>query len=586
MNNNPYGACKEEVLASLRMVLSDLGYDETQILLETPPENLGDVAFSCFTLAKHAKKPPQEIAKEITERIQLQDKIEKCENVGPYVNFFFDSKKLSEMTLKAVFELKDEYGNSPPIDKKVILEHTSANPTDKLHIGRARNPIIGDTLARILKKAGYDVETQYYVDDMGKQAVTLAYGNEIFYAPHPPDILPHSDWEDWEKKKKESLGPYQFGSTIDTIWPIFTEEKSEWLQKLESGEDKITKKVKTACAKVMDEDITSTLAQINVIVDRYVYESQFVQDGSVEKVIETLKSSQYCDQEEGSFYIDLKPIAGKEDKFFFMRSDGTSLYATRDIAYHLWKFENCDDVINILGEDHKLESEYVKVGLEIMGLGKFPEVIFYSFVSLPEGRMSTRRGRVVFIEDLIKEALERAEGEVKKRREELPEKKVKEIAKKVAIGAIRYNIVRVQPEKKIVFRWEDALNFEGNSAPFIQYSHARASSILRKAKELGYKEYDKYDPTLLEHPSEINLIKEMARFPDTIRECAERRTPHLMASYAYGLASMFNQFYRDCPVLACEDDQLRNARLAMVDAGRAVLENSLFCLGIEAPDEM
>jgi arginyl-tRNA synthetase len=586
MKNNPLGVCKEEVLASLRKVLKDLGYNDVDISLETPPENLGDIAFSCFSLAKVAKKSPQKIAEEIAKNIVLGENIERCENVEAYVNFYINPKKLAEMTLNTVLELKDDYGNSPKIGKRIILEHTSANPTDKLHIGRARNPIIGDTLARILRKAGYDVETQYYVDDMGKQAISLAYGNEIYYAPQPPEILPLSDRENWEKKKDEFLGPYQFGSTVDTIWPVFKQEKDDWLQKLEKGDDEISRKVQSACAKVMDEDITASLARFNVVVDRYVYESQFVQDGSVDKVIAALKESKHFDEEEGAYYIDLEPFTKKEGKFFFQRSDGTSLYATRDIAYHIWKFEQCDDVINILGEDHKLESEQVKVGLDILGVGKAPEVIFYSFVSLPEGRMSTRKGKVVFVENLIEEAVERAINEVKKRREELPEEKVKEIAEKVGIGAIRYNIVRVQAEKKIIFRWEEALNFEGNSAPFIQYSYARASSILRKAKELGYEGYDKYDHTILEHASEVSLIKELAKFVETVKECAERRSPHTMAGYAYGLASMFNQFYRDCPVLACDNSSLKNARLALVESGRIVLKNSLFCLGIQAPEEM
>ena len=583
---NPLGVIKEEVLSSLKKVLKDLGYEDVELVLETPPENLGDFAFSCFLLAKIAKKSPQILAEEIAGNITLGENLEKCENVGAYVNFRVNPKKLAEMTLKTILELKDKYGDSPSRNKKIILEHTSANPTDKLHVGRARNPIIGDSLARILRKAGYDVETQYYVDDMGKQAVSLAYGNEIFYTPQPPKILPSSDWKDWEKKKDESLGPYQFGSTVDTIWPVFKQEKDDWLQKLEKGDDEISEKVRKACAKVMDEDITSSLAKINVVVDRYVYESQFVQDGSVEKVIGDLKESQYCDNEEGAFFIHLVTFVGKEGKFFFTRGDGTSLYATRDIAYHLWKFEQCDDAINILGEDHKLEAEQVRIGLKILGLDKSPEVIFYSFVSLPEGRMSTRKGKVVFIDDLIEEGVKRAEFEVKKRREDLPDQRVQEISEKVGIGAIRYNIVRVQAEKKIVFRWEDALNFEGNSAPFIQYSHARASSILRKAKELGIENYENYDTAILEHPSEVFLIKEMAKFPGVVKECAERRSPHNMAGYAYGLASMFNQFYRDCPVLACDNDSLRKSRLALVDSGKTVLSNSLFCLGIEAPDEM
>ncbi|UCG68131.1 MAG: arginine--tRNA ligase [Thermoplasmata archaeon] len=584
MKNNPYGACKEEVLASLKKVLSDLGYHETQITLETPPENLGDAAFSCFSLAKIAKKAPQKIAEEIALGIQATEYIEKCESVGPYVNFYFDSKKLAEMTMRAALDLKDEYGNSPPIAKKIILEHTSANPTDKLHIGRARNPIIGDTLARILKKAGYDVETQYYVDDMGRQAVTLAYGKKMHSYSEPPEYIPSSDRKKWKEIKEESFGPYQSGSTMIQTFSWAKKESDAWQNELEWGEPSITKSVKAITDETMEEKIKPTLEKLNVRVDNFVHESQFLK--ATKDLVASFKESEFCGEEDGAFYLDLSNY-GIEKKFFFVRADGTTLYATRDIAYHLWKAQRGDEIINILGEDHKLEAKYVVETIKnILKKDLKIETIFYSFVSLPEGRMSTRKGKVVFMDDLLDESIERAEIEVRKRRSDILDDDVKKIAEIVGIGAVRYNLVNVQPEKKIVFRWEDALNFEGNSAPFIQYSHARASSILRKAKELGYEKYDKYNPTLLEHPSEINLIKEMARFPETIKECAERRTPHTMASYAYGLASMFNQFYRDCPVLACDDDQLRIARMALVDAGRIVLKNSLFCLGIDAPEEM
>ena len=222
----------------------------------------------------------------------------------------------------------------------------------------------------------------------------------------------------------------------------------------------------------------------------------------------------------------------------------------------------------------------------ISGLEKYPEVIFYSFVSLPEGRMSTRKGKVVFLDGLLSEAHDRALDEVRKRREDLDEHKAKEIADRVALGAVRYNIVCVQPEKKITFKWEDALNFEGTSSPFIQYSHARACSILRKLREEGIEGYKNYEPALLTHTSERMLIKEMASFPEAIAQCADKRSPHLMAAYAFSLASTFNQFYRDCPVLACEDVSLRTARLALVSAGKKVLRNALFCLGIGAPEEM
>jgi len=194
--------------------------------------------------------------------------------------------------------------------------------------------------------------------------------------------------------------------------------------------------------------------------------------------------------------------------------------------------------------------------------------------------MSTRAGRVVNLDDLADEAVERAAAEVRKRRPELAADKVKEISETIGIGSLRYNIVRLQPEKKIVFKWEEALNFEGNSAPFLQYAHARACGILSKAERTG-----KPDPAVLVHPSELKLIKVLGQFPHTVSASAESRRPHLLAAHAYEVASLFNIFYRDCQVLNSEEP-LRAARLALVEVSRVVLRNALDCIGLRAPAEM
>jgi len=276
-------------------------------------------------------------------------------------------------------------------------------------------------------------------------------------------------------------------------------------------------------------------------------------------------------------------IQGRNTKFFFVRKDGTTLYATRDIAYHLWKAKHVDMLINVLGEDHKLESKQVEIALTLLNAKLTPHVIFYSFVSLPGGKMSTRKGRVVYIDDLIDECIKRAYDEVKKRRgAELTEKKMKEIAEIIGIGALRYNIIKVQPEKDIVFKWEEALNFEGNAAPFIQYAHARACSILTKKQE-NIKDIN---AALLIHESERQLIKRLAQFSLVIDEACSGCRPHSIAAYLYETASQFNQFYRDCPVLPEKDNKRRTARLALVDATRIVLNNGLALLGITAPEEM
>jgi arginyl-tRNA synthetase len=225
----------------------------------------------------------------------------------------------------------------------------------------------------------------------------------------------------------------------------------------------------------------------------------------------------------------------------------------------------------------------VEAALTLLNAKLVPTAIFYAFVSLPEGKMSTRRGRVVYLDELIDESIERAYAEVKKRREaELSERKMKEIAEMVGIGALRYNIIKVQPEKDIVFKWEEALNFEGNAVPFIQYAHARACSILAKGKGVRKE----LDPALLNHAAERLLIKHLARFPLIIEDASTGFRPHSVAAYLFETASQFNQFYRDCPVLPEKNPKVRASRLALVDATRIVLHNGLALLGIAAPEEM
>jgi len=236
--------------------------------------------------------------------------------------------------------------------------------------------------------------------------------------------------------------------------------------------------------------------------------------------------------------------------------------------------------MDVLGEDQKLGSKQLMCALEILSSDKMPEPMFYSFVSLPEGKMSTRKGVVVYLDDLIDEAVTRAYDEISSRRSDLPEDKMREIARTVGIGAIRYNIVRIQPEKQFVFKWEDALNFDGNSGPFLQYSHARACSILRKAGDFKRTT----DASKLTDEFEIKLVKTISKFESVIGSAGEGRKIHAVPAYGHEVASAFNQFYAALPVLNSGD--ARDARLTLVECTRTVLRNILECLGMGAPEEM
>ena len=572
----PLTEAKKEVNSLIKKSLSKLKY-ECEIKLEIPPGNLGDFAFPCFLLAPIAKKSPKEIAENVAKNIEKSKWVEKIETNGGYVNFFLDKKNLKISILKSILDKKDSYGYLAKKKQKVIVEHTSANPNGPLHIGRARNPIIGDTIVRIYKAAGFDVESQFYLDDMGKQVAILAWGVNNLDSKDIPK-------SEYDKPDHKTVGFYQMASKLMEENEDVSRQIGEIVKKSEEGDQKTIELVHKAYTPVL-EGIKKSLSRINIYMDSYVPESNFVKDKSVDSVVEKLKKSEYCDQEEEAFYLDVESfgIQGRNTKFFFLRNDGTTLYATRDVAYHLWKAKHADFLINVLGEDHKLESKQVEIALELLKTKIIPKVIFYSFVSLEGGKMSTRRGRVVYLDDLIDECVKRAYDEVKKRREkELSEEKMRDIAEKIGIGALRYNIIKVQPEKDIVFKWEEALNFEGNAAPFVQYAHARACSILLKKQD----EIKDVDAAILEHAMELALLKKLAEFPIIIEDACEGCRPNNITNYLFDVASHFNQFYRDCPVLPEKNSKLRIARLALVDATRIVLKNGLDLLGIAAPEEM
>ncbi len=522
-----------------------------------------------FKLAKELKKNPREIAQAIVAKMGPSDYFSKIEVTGAYINFTASEGYVTTA-------LADIRNSDKPFFKldnngvKVILEHTSANPTGPLHVGRGRNPIIGDTLARILRTAGYDVEVQYYVDDMGKQEATIVWGyDNLDAAALKPEVA---------KPDHEIVEVYRAATDKRKSDEAVEKAVSDILNRYEHKDPEVAPKFKKMVEKCL-EGQRMTLDRMNVYYDRFVWESGFVFDGEVDRIVQQLAATPYARRKDGALELDLSAF-GMEKAFVLTRADGTTLYTTRDIAYHVWKLANCDKAVNVLGEDQKLAMSRLEAALKIIGEKKLPTIVFYSFISLPEGRMSTRKGVVVNMDDLLDEAIVRAYAEVDKRRHDLPEDRKNRIAEAVGIGAVRFDIIRVAPEKSITFKWEQALDFEKQGAPFIQYSHARACSILEKAAAPGAA-----DLSLLREKEEVALVKKMAMLPYVVRNAATDLKPHFVATDARELAETFNQFYRYVPVLNAGPG-VREARLALVDAARIALAGSLEMLGVEAVKEM
>lgn len=553
------------------------------LALEVPPAGFGDLAAACFPLAKVLRAPPAEIARALSDAASARRTpgglVARVDSQGGYVNFRADRARVALRTLDLVLREAASYGALARRQETLILEHTSANPNGPLHVGRARNPIIGDTLARLFRKAGWDVETQYYLDDVGKQVAILAWGtahlSESELPPPTREKVDHRLVRYYQAANERMESSAETAAAIQALIVRSEEAESRTIREFESAYDPIL------------QGMLESLEAIGIRFDSFKKESDFIAGGETRAVIDRLQQTPLSrGEEDGALFLDLsgRGIAGKSQRFVYRRSDGTSLYATRDVAYHLWKAGRARRLINVLGEDHKLQAQQVRICLELLGCPVLPEVVFYAFVSLPEGKMSTRRGRVVYLDDLIDEATERAYEEVKKRRgDELDEAALRRIARAVGVGALRYNIVRVQPEKAITFDWAEALNFEGSSAPFLLYAYARCASILRKA---GGTAGGPADASLLSHPSELELLYQMARLPRIVDDAARRLAPHLVAGYAPELAVALNAFYRDCPVLAAESEPLRRGRLQLVQGARIALGSTLELLGLPVLDEM
>lgn len=551
---------REDVLKSLG------GYGSDQRLVKES-EHADLASTIAYRLAKEKKTSPAQLAEEIVGEINLEGYIGSVESVNGYINFHADYSFLED-TINVVLEEDEDYG-SLSLGGDVLIEHTSANPDGPLHVGHIRNSIIGDTLKRIMEKAGIDVTTHFYVNDMGRQVALTIIGIEKFGLEE-------------KKKKDHAVADAYIG--INRYMSENEDEKEEIEKKIEDlmmNYERGKEEVIPLFNMVVDtalEGIRETLENLNVKHEEYVRESKFIRNGFVDSVLDTLGKKGSI-KKDGAWFIDLGDF-GYEKDVVIKRENGTTLYVTRDLAYHMWKNQNFKRFINVLGADHKLIGKQLSDILTMIGL-KPPEIIFFEFVSLPEGSMSTRKGKFISADELLSKVNEESSKIIRER--DFSEEEKEKISKAVATGAVRYDFIKIAPEKAMTFNWKDALDFERQTAAYMQYSHTRACSILRRAIDDGIPELEFIGELCT--PQERKLVILLSKFSSMVEKVVKDLKPSSFAEYVMNIAINFNDFYNQHPVLKA-DEETRMHRLAIVDASRIVLRNGLELLGIEPLKKM
>lgn len=565
---------KEQIAEGLAR---ETGLDANELLykIETPPDRkMGDYAFPTFTLAKTMRKNPAVIAQELKEKLSDVEGVREIAVAGPYLNFFIDTTALAENVLKAVLEEGDRFGSSDiGKGKTTIVEYSSPNIAKPFHIGHIRTTIIGDSIKRIYKHLGYNVEAINHLGDYGTQFGMM--------------IEAYKRWGDDDVIEKNPIPELvklyvRINQEAETNKELLDNSR-EWFRKLESGDEEAVALWQWFRDLSLDE-FKRVYDMLDVEFDSYRGESYY--SDLMLKAVDEIKAKGLLVEDQGAQIINL-------DKYnlppaIIIKSDGSTIYLTRDIATAIFRKDTYDFYKNIyvVGSQQNLHFQQLKAILKEMGYDWADDCVHVPFgmVSLPEGTLSTRRGKVVYLEDVLNRATEKVDDILREREEKngYTMENREELARQVGIGAVKFQELFNQRIKDYVFDWDRTLSFDGETGPYVQYTHARMHSLLEKGAFDPAKAVDVKALTL---DDEKELLQQLYGFNQVIVDSHEKYEPYLVTRYITECAKTFNKYYTNTPILV-EDDDIKNARLLLVYGVKNMIKIGLNLLGIEAPNKM
>lgn len=562
---------KDKIIDLITDSIEELDRETVSRILEIPPqEDMGDFAFPCFQLAKIFRKAPNMIAEEVAERIKKTDFVSKVMAMGPYVNFFIDRTMFVSEMLNQVSV--DNYGSSEMgCGKTICIDYSSPNVAKNFHVGHLRTTLIGNSIYRIYKKLGYRVERINHLGDWGTQFGKL--------------IVAYKKWGSKEAVEQNGI------SELMKIYVKFHEEAEKddtlndearaWFVKMEQG-DQEALSIWEWFKDISLIEYKRIYELLNVDFDSYAGES-FYRD-KTSAVVDELKEKGMLKESEGAFIVDLEEY--DMTPCLIMKKDGSSIYATRDLAAIFYRkktydFEKC---IYVTGMEQKLHFAQVFKVVELMGYEWAKTDLIhvpYGLVSLEGGKLSTRSGNIIYAEDILRESVSKIKEVINDKNPDLQDKD--EVAKMVGIGAIIFNDLYNQRIKDVTFSWDKIHSFDGETGPYVQYTYARAASVLRKTGITDVPE--EIDSSLLTDEASVSLLKELIRFPEVVETAAERLEPSVVARFVMSVAQAFNHFYHEnqCNV---EDEKLKRARVKLVIIAKKAIKDGLDLLGMKCPEQM